>query len=161
MFRSAILASVCAMLVASAALAEAPSSLMKGNWSLGFTASADPTILFGYQIKDMFKVGGGFGVASLDPGDTAWNITAAGHYYLAGKANQYFAPFLGGGVGYSDSGVEGSDGTLELNARFGAEAFPVPPLSVGGWVGFGWSQLDSDTDSIGTIRSEIFVNLYW
>ena len=161
MFRSAILASVCAMLVASAALAEAPSSLMKGNISLGFTASASPTILVGYQIKDMFKVGGSFGVASLDPGDTAWNVGAAGHYYLAGKSNQYFAPFLGAGLGYSDSGVEGTDGTLELNARFGAEAFPVPPLSVGGWIGFGWSELDAETDAIGTLRSEIFVNLYW
>ncbi len=161
MFRNAILASVCAMLVASAALAEAPSSLMKGNMSLGFTASASPTILFGYQIKDMFKIGTAVGVASLDPGDTSWTIQAAGHYYLAGKSNQYFAPFLGAGVGYSDSGVEGSDGTLELNARFGGEAFPVPPLSVGGWVGVGWSELDSETDAIGTLRSEFFVTLYW
>lgn len=161
MFRSAILASVCAMLVASAALAEAPSSLMKGNMSLGFTASSDPSILFGYQMKDMLKIGGAVGVASLDPGDTSWNIGAAVHYYLAGKSNQYFAPFIGGGLGWADSGVEGTDGTLELDGRFGVEAFPVTPLSVGGYVGVGWRELNADTNSIGTFRSAFFVSFYW
>ncbi len=161
MFRSALLASMCALLVASVAMADAPSSLMGGNWSLGFNADASEAIAVGYQLRDMMKVGGQVGVASTDPGDTAWSVGVLAHWYLASLSNQYFSPFVGGEFGWSDSGREGSDGTLNLNARFGGEAFPVPPLSVGGYIGFGWRELDADTDFFGTLRSAFFVNLYW
>lgn len=181
MFRSALLASVCVMLVASAALADAPSSLMKGNWSLAYTAGSGTAFAFGYQLKDMNKIAVDFGVSNkdFDPADpdevdpdsiTEWQIGVGYHYYLMGMSNQYFSPFIGGRLGYADSGIEDTDGDIEVEFRFGGEAFPIPPLSIGGYVAFGYAQ-DNDTvvsdlglgdqTSLGTTRSAIFASLYW
>jgi len=181
MFRSAILASVCAMLVASAALAEAPSSLTKGNWSLAYTAGSGTALSVGYQIKDMNKIAIDFGVSNtdLDPADedafdpdgaTQFQIGAAYHYYLMSLSNQYFSPFLGARFGYADAGGD-TDGDFEFDFRFGGEAFPVAPLSIGGYVGFGYSQDNDayfdptegyyDSNTFGTIRSAFFASLYW
>jgi hypothetical protein len=183
MFRSALLASVCVMLMASAALAEAPSSLMKGNWSISYTADSGTALGVGYQIKDMSKIAVDFGVSnedftsaiddSLDTSRTEFQIGVSYHYYLKKLSNQYFAPFIGGRFGYADSGYEGTNGDLEIEGRFGGEAFPIAPLSVGGFIGLGYRQdndaidnltgasADGDVTTFGTIRSAFFVSLYW
>ncbi len=191
MFRSALLASVFCMLVASAAFADAPESLMKGNWSLGYTAdSGSPSVnynaesasdaidfgdlIFGYQVANMVKIAGNFGLASIDPGGdidsaTMYRVGGTVHYYVDGLSNQYFSPFLGGNftyIGYSGDPFEGKDGDFAFNIRFGGEAFPVAPLSVGGYIGFEYLQEGDYGDEEGSTfmsvnRSALFVSLYW
>jgi hypothetical protein len=170
------------MLMASAALADAPSSLMKGNWSLAYTAGSGAALSVGYGLKDMNKVVIDFGVSNtdLDPAEddafdpdsaTEFQIGAAYHYYLMKMSNQYFSPFIGGRFGYADAGGD-TDGDFEFDFRFGGEAFPITPLSIGGYVAFGYSQdndafYDSgensyyDANTLGTTRSAIFASLYW
>jgi len=176
MSRGFVLAIACVAFMASTASA-APSSLMKGMWSAGYTfdGSADE-ILAGYNISDMNKVIVNFGINSTDPGqingvdqdsDTGWAIGAALQHYLSGLSTSNFAPFIGGGFSIGESAFSGTDANTRVDGRFGAEAFPIDPLGISGYVGLGYFKAgeedngDDGPSTIGVFRSGVSATFYW
>jgi hypothetical protein len=176
MFRSLLIAAVCCALMTSGATA-APSSLMKGIWSLGYTFDgASDEILAGYNISDMDKLIVNFALNSVDPGqdagidqdsDTGWAIGGALHHYLNGLSTSNFAPFIGGGVSVGESAFAGTDANTRIDARFGAEAFPIDPIGISGHIGIGYFRTgeeangDDGPSTIGFFRSGVSATFYW
>lgn len=183
MFRSLFIALVATLLIASVASA-APQSLLKGHWSLGYSPSGAQEFLLGIGIADMSKIVASASFENVNPGDTvtggqttpggdsntAWSVGAAYHYYVDGLSTEGFAPFVGGGFRYSDTGVSGEDGSFAFDGRFGGEAFPIEALSIGGFVGVQYMKegdvTEGDTTEKGdteitSFRSSIFATLYW
>jgi hypothetical protein len=176
MFRSLLMAAVCCALMTSGATA-APSSLMKGMWSAGYTFDgAADEILAGYNISDMNKLIFNFAINSVDPGqeggvdidsDTGWAIGAALHHYLNGLSTSNFAPFLGAGFSIGESAFSDTDANTRVEGRFGAEAFPIDPLGISGYVGLGYFMSGEEADgddgpsSIGLFRSGVSATFYW
>jgi hypothetical protein len=195
MFRSLFIALVSTMLIASVASA-APQSLMKGHWSLGYSPSSEQQFILGIGMADMTKAVIAASFQNLKGADvtaggqttegssfTTFSIGGAFHYYLDGLSTDAFAPFIGGGFTYEDSGLDTFDpsdpsleygdvaNTIRFDARFGGEAFAVEPLSIGGWVGVEFEKpLEvTATDNavykgnwtINSFRSAIFATLYW
>ena len=178
MFRSLLIAVASTALFASIAAADAPHSLGKGHWSLGYEADSDPTIQFGIGIADMTRIIASIAIENSDPGGTASSTTAFGvsgefRRYLSGMSSNYFSPFLGAGAGVTDTGIDGQDSNIDVFGGFGGEAFVVEPLSIGGFVGFGYTKHGDFTDpndpnvtipgekTFGTLRSAITATLYW
>jgi hypothetical protein len=176
MFRSSLITLVCCAFAASAASA-APASLAKGTWSAGYTfdGSSDE-ILFGINVADMNKIVVNFAINSVDPGesggvdldsDTGWAIGAALHHYLNSLSTSNFSPFLGAGFSIGESAFSDSDANSSIEGRFGAEAFPIDPLGISGYVGLGYFKEGEDTDgdegasSIGLFRSGVSATFYW
>jgi hypothetical protein len=186
MFRSLLIGLIATVMIASVASA-APPSLSKGHWSLGYSPDGAQEFLFGMGIADMTKIVVSASFDNDSPGDvvsaggttefesnTSFGIGGALHYYLDGLSNEHFAPFLGGGFAYFDTGVDGEDGSFAFDGRFGGEAFAVEPLSIGGFVGVRYTK-EGDRDgfqggepvtfegdkSFSSFRSAIFANLYW
>ena len=176
MSRGFVLAIACVALMASTASA-APSSLMKGMWSLGYTfdGCADE-ILGGYNIADMNKLIVNFALNSQDPGevggvdidsDTGWAIGAALHHYLNGLSTSNFAPFIGAGFSIGESAFADNDANTRIDGRFGAEAFPIDPLGISGYVGLGYFMAGEDESgdegpsSLGFFRSGVSATFYW
>jgi hypothetical protein len=173
--------------MASVAAADAPHSLGKGHWSLGYEANSGSTIQFGIGVADMTRIIASLGVANSDPGgnldsNTSFGVSGEFRRYMSGMSTNYFSPFFGFGVGMEDSGIEGVDPDLEIFGGFGGEAFVVEPLSIGGAVGIGYTKEgdfetfgDHDGDPLtpdqvftadgnktfGTLRSAITATLYW
>lgn len=176
MSRGFVLAIACVAFMASTASA-APSSLMKGMWSAGYTfEGGDDEILGGYNFSDMNKVIVNFALNSADPGeddgvdgdsDTGWAIGAAWHHYLNGLSTSNFAPFLGAGFSIGESAFAGNDANTSVDGRFGVEAFPIDPLSISGYVGLGYFKAgeepngDDGPSSIGFFRSGVSATFYW
>jgi hypothetical protein len=185
MFKSVFVALVSTIVLVTGAVA-APHSLDKGHWSLGYEASSGSTVNFGIGVADMSRIIASLSVANAKPGDdgnpqtpepestTAFAVGGAFHRYLSGLSTDYFSPFFGVGVSYSDSGIENEKGDFSVDGRFGGEAFVIEPLSIGGFVGFGYTQ-EGDTEitqgnqtvtiegdrRVGTTRSALFATLYW
>lgn len=187
MFRSLFVAVVSTVLIASAAAA-APTSLTKGHWSLGYEANQGTNVNFGLGIADMGRVLVSASVVNEKPGEegaksvTDFQFGAAYHYYMNGMSTDHFAPFLGGGVNITKPGdrVEGTSKVktkagFEVEGRFGGEAFVVDAVSIGGFIGVGYSKEgDRDVTPQGgqtatakgdkyfqTVRSAITATLYW
>lgn len=182
MFRSSIVALMSTMLIASAAAA-APTSLAKGHWSLGYQASGGSNVQLGIGVADMTRIIVSASVQNSKPGDdgnpatpeakstTRWSVGGAFHRYMGGMATDHFAPFFGAAVGITDSGVEGSGSSFDVEGRFGGEAFVIDALSIGGFIGVGYTKA-GDTEvtqgvtvegdkTFGTVRSGITATLYW
>lgn len=183
MFRSLLVALATTALFASVAAADAPHSLGKGHWSLGYEADSDPTIQFGIGVADMTRIIASVGVQNSKPGgggdsNTAFGVSGEFRRYMGGMSTSFFSPFFGAGLGIDDSGISGADPDLQVFGGFGGEAFVVEPLSIGGFVGIGYTKegdfaFDSDNDPLtppinvegdktfGTLRSAITATLYW
>jgi len=173
MSRGALLAILCCSLAASAANA-APSALVKGMWSAGFEFSgADDAILFGYNISDMNKITGIFGLNSNDPGEgdseTGWAIGASWDHYLSSLSTESFAPFIGAAASYGESAGDES-GNTRFEGRFGLEAWPHDQLGISGNLGIGYTDFgeeeiageDVDQGSfVGFFRSGVAATFYW
>jgi hypothetical protein len=167
------------MLLATVAAADAPQSLTKGHWSLGYNANSGSTIQFGYGVADMTRIIGSLGIQNEDPGNgldsnTEFGISGEFRRYIGGMSNNYFSPFFGLGVGVNDSGIEGDDSDFQFFGGFGGDAFVIEPLAIGGFVGLGYTKegdFDHDNDpttpkiegetTFGTLRSAITATLFW
>lgn len=182
MFRSLLVALASTALLASVAAAS-PHSLGKGHWSLGYTSDRESTIQLGIGVADMTRIIANVGLENVDPGNnvdsqTTFSIGGALHRYLSGMSTDIFSPFLGAGVGVSEIGVDNQDANIDVFGGFGGEAFVAEPVSIGGFVGLGYTKsgdADIDTDSdpttppvhfegdktFGTLRSAITATLYW
>lgn len=191
MFRSLFVALAAIALIASVAAAEAPHSLGKGHWSLGYEANSGSSIQFGIGIADMTRIIASLGVQNSEPAsapginsdsNTSFNVSGEFRRYFGGASTSYFSPFFNAGVGIDDSGIDGQDSDLLVFGGFGGEAFVVDPLSIGGAVGIGYTRAgdfealgDFDNDpttpdtigkvdgpkNFGTLRSAITATLYW
>jgi hypothetical protein len=176
MSRGFVLAIACVAFMASTASA-APTSLMKGMWSAGYTFDGvSDEILGGYNISDMNKLIINFALVNVDEGEingvdidsqTGWAIGAALHHYLNGLSTSNFAPFIGGQISYGESATEDDPGNTRIEGRLGAEAFPIDPLGISGHIGFGYSRAgeqangDEGQSAIGFFRSGVSATFYW
>ena len=178
MFRSLFVAVVSSALIASAAAA-APTSLMKGHWSIGYEAGESGAVQIGIGAADMTRIIVDVWVKNTKPGGegssvTGWSVGGAFHRYMSGMATDHFAPFFGAGVDVSKTGVEDSKASFAVNGRFGGEAFVIEPLSIGGFIGVEYEK-EGDTKGVvqgqpvtikgpkyfSTVRSAITATLYW
>lgn len=178
MTKRMFLALILSLVLAAPAFA-APNMLSKGYWSLGYEADSDPNIQFGIGVADMTRIIASVAIQNNDPGGTAESTTAFGvsgefRRYISGMSTNYFSPFFGFGAGVTDTGIDGQDSNIDVFGGFGGEAFVIEPLSIGGFVGFGYTKEGDFKDpndpnaptipgdkTFGTLRSAITATLYW
>jgi hypothetical protein len=198
--RKLVMLVVALFVVASPAVASPP-ALLQGHWSLGFEADRDVNVNVGYGLADMTRLIVSGGIVS--PGDdvtssiraeysTSFSAGIGLHRYINAATNDRFASFFGGGITFTKTGettqrigidslvveqrFDPSD-TIEIDGRFGVEAFPWEEVSVSGYVGVsGVIETDAEREGAGgvgglvtvdpgndvsTFSSALIVTFYW